>query len=59
MCVLFFSFPIFSVVMAADLPLVRDSSIQTISTSGPKVCKCYLHLAIWIPKPETLNSKLL
>ena len=30
--------------------LYRDPSIQTIPTLGPKVCKYYLHWAIWIPR---------
>ena len=28
----------------------RDPSIQIIPTLGPKVCKYYLHWAIWIPR---------
>ena len=28
--------------------LFRDPSIQIIPTCGPKVCKYYLHWAIWI-----------
>ena len=28
----------------------RDPSLQIIPTLGPKVCKCYLHWAIWIPR---------
>ena len=28
----------------------RDPSIQIITTFGPKVCKYYLHWAIWIPR---------
>ena len=30
--------------------LHRDPSIQIIPTLGPKVCKYYLHWAIWIPR---------
>ena len=30
--------------------LFRDPSIQIIPTLGPKVCKYYLHWAIWIPR---------
>ena len=29
----------------------RDPSIQLTPTLGPKVCKSYLHWAIWIAKP--------
>ena len=28
----------------------RDPSIQILPTLGPKVCKHYLHWAIWIPR---------
>ena len=30
-------------------PFSRDPSIHIIPTLGPKVCKYYLHRAIWIP----------
>ena len=30
--------------------LYRDPSIQIIPTLGPKVCKCCLYWAIWIPR---------
>ena len=30
--------------------LYRDPSIQIMPTLGPKVCKYYLHWAIWIPR---------
>ena len=40
--------------------LFRDPSIQIVPTLGPKVCRYYLHWAIWIPretlKPLTLNA---
>ena len=35
--------------------LYRDPSIQIIPTLGPKVCKYYLHWAIWIPREISLN----
>ena len=34
--------------------LYRDPSIQIIPILGPKVCRSYLHWAIWIPR-ETLK----
>ena len=35
--------------------LYRDPSIQIIPTLGPKVCKYYLHWAIWIPREGIAN----
>ena len=35
---------------ALTRPIPRDPSIQIILTLGPKVCKYYLHWAIWIPR---------
>ena len=37
--------------------LYGDPSTQMISTLGPKVCKCYLHWAIWIPRAIQKSSK--
>ena len=34
----------------------RDPSIQIIPTLGPKVCKYYLHWAVWIPRGIELDA---
>ena len=34
----------------------RDPCIQIIPTLGPKVCKYYLHWAIWIPRGTSTGS---
>ena len=31
----------------------RNPSIQILPTLGPKVCKYYLHWAIWIPRERS------
>ena len=35
----------------------RDPSTQIIPTLGPKVCKYYLHWAIWIPRVIGFGSR--
>ena len=39
--------------------LYKDPSIQIMPTLGAKVCKCYLHWAIWIPRLINLQGSKL
>ena len=50
-------FPAVRIVLGrplGSLTIPRDPSIQIIPTLGPKVCKYYLHWAIWIPRVFSL-----
>ena len=40
-----------------DTPM--NLCIQTIPTLGPKVCKYYLHWAVWIPRALTVERSFL
>ena len=43
----------------SGLGFPRDPCTQIIPTLGPKVCKYYLHWAIWIPRVFGLGSESL